>query len=200
MSTLNAYTSAMTNSAGKTWLNKGTSVQPGQVIEYIGGPCDGRYITGYYASYQLQNVTGQQGLNATWSDVYGSGIGYVPPPYTTRLIYRYDFGSYWQTTAHSITHFSFYINNNEVLYSRHCRSMEYLEYRSTFEWVIPGGGNANTNTGRQTSLAGNLISMKLMARRYASGSNGADLNGTTYWQGVGSNQFNQPQLSIIAIA
>jgi hypothetical protein len=77
--------------------------------------------------------------------------------------------------------------------------MQYLEYRSTFEWIIPIGGIANTNTGKQSSWTTGKI-LKMQARRYAAGSNGQDLHGTTYWDGTASNQFNQPHISLVAIA
>lgn len=192
-------TDTVTNSAGKTLLNNGYPYQPGQVIEYLASPCDGSSMVGLSGTYVTTNVTSAQVLTANYSFITGSQITYTPPVGTTRVIYRYDFDSYWQTTAHSITHFAFQIEGVEVLYARHCRSMQYLEYRSTFEWIIQIGGEANTNTGRQSTwTTGKTLVMR--ARRYAAGSNGQDLNGTTYWDGIASNQFGQPQISIIAIA
>lgn len=192
-------TTTIVNTAGTTLLNNGYPYRPGQIIEYLSSSCDGSSMIGLSGTYTTTNVTSAQVLTATWADITGSSITYTPPTGTTRVMYRFDFSSYWQTTAHSITHFRFYIDSSEVVYARHCRSMQYLEYRSTFEWIIPIGGNADTNTGRQSSWTTNKV-LKLQARRYATGSNGQDLNGTTYWDGVGSNQFNQPQISIIAIA
>lgn len=197
MSSLQVTT--ITNNAGKVLLNNGYPYQPGQIIEYLASPCNGGTMTGLSGTYTTTNVTTAQVLNATYVDVTGSSITYTPPAGTSRVMYRYDFSSYWQTTAHSITHFKFFIDNVEVIWARHCRSMIYYEYRSTFEWIIPIGGTADTNTGRQATWTTGK-NLKLQARRYATGSNGQDLNGTVYWDGVSSNQFNQPQISIIAIA
>lgn len=191
--------STITNTAKKTLLSNGYPYQPGQIIEYLASPCDGSSMVGLSGTYVTTNVTAAQVLNASYADITGSSITYTPPAGTTRVMYRYDFDSYWQTTAHSITHFKFFIDGVEVVYARHCRSMQYLEYKSTFEWIIPIGGNADANTGRQATWTTGKV-LKLQARRYAAGSNGQDLNGTTYWDGVSSNQFNQPQISIIAIA
>jgi formylglycine-generating enzyme required for sulfatase activity len=197
MSTLRIAT--ITNSAGKVLLNNGYPYQPGQVIEYLTSPCNGGTMTGLSGTYTTANVTAAQGLNATYADVTGSSITYRPPPGTVRVMYRYTFSSYWETTAHSITHFKFFIDADEVTFARYCRSMQYYEYRTTFEWIIPIGGIADTTTGRQ-ALWTNFKTLKVQARRYATGSNGQNLNGTTYWDGTSSNQFNQPQISIIAIA
>lgn len=191
--------STITNTAKKTLLSNGYPYQPGQVIEYLSSPCDGSTMTGFNTSYSLSNVTSVQVLNATYQDINGSSITYTPPVGTTRVMYRFDFSSYWQTTAHSITHFKFFINGVEVVYARHCRSMQYLEYKSTFEWIIPIGGNDDTNTGRQATWTTGKV-LKMQGRRYAAGSNGQDLFGTTYWDGTSSTQFSIPELSIIAIA
>lgn len=191
--------STISNTAKKTLLSNGYPYQPGQIIEYLASPCDGSSMVGLSGTYTTTNVTAAQVLNASYADITGSSITYTPPTGTTRVMYRYDFDSYWQTTAQSITHFKFFIDGVEVVYARHCRSMQYLEYKSTFEWIIPIGGNADANTGRQATWTSGKV-LKMQARRYAAGSNGQDLNGTTYWDGTGSNQFNQPQISIIAIA
>jgi hypothetical protein len=192
-------TTTITNSAGKVLLNNGYPYQPGQIIEYLASPCNGGTMTGLSGTYTTTNVTSAQGLNASYVDITGSSITYTPPTGTSRVMYRYDFSSYWQSVAHSITHFKFLIDGIEVLWARQCRSMQYYEYRNTFEWIIPIGGLASTNTGRQSTwtIGKNL---KLQARRYATSSHGQDLNGTVYWDGTASNQFNQPQISIIAIA
>jgi hypothetical protein len=202
-------TTQIQNTAGEVLLNNGYPYQPGQIIEYLSGPCDGGNLVGLSGTYTTTNVTAIQSISTTYVDVTGSVITYTPPAGTSRVIYRYNFGSYWQNTAHSIQHFKFFIDGVEVLWARHNRSMQYLEYRSTFEWTIMIGGNTDTNvtvgggtttnTGRQATWSTGKV-LKLQTRRYAAASNGQDLNGTTYWDGVTSIQFNQPQISLIAIA
>ena len=191
--------STVSSSAGTTLLANGYPYQPGQIIEYLSGPCDGGNLVGLSGTYTTANVTTAQVIAATYVDITGSSIAYTPPAGSTRVIYRYNFGSYWQTTAHSIQHFKFFIDASEVIYARHNRSMQYLEYYSAFEWIIPIGGTANTNTGRQATWTA-AKTLKLQTRRYAAGSNGQDLNGTTYWDGGASNQFNRPSITVIAIA
>lgn len=193
-------TTTIVNSAGKTLLNNGYPAQPGQVIEYLSSTCNGDAMNSYYGYVGTETVTSYQYLGNGLQPVNGSQISYRPPPGTSRVIYRFDFSSFWTATAHSITSFSFYIDGVEVTYARHNRSMQYLEYRSTFEWIIPIGGDANYLTGRQATWTLNKT-MRLYAYRYGGGAaNGQDLDGTQYWDGTSSNQFNQPQISLIAIA
>ena len=198
MSTL--QTNTIVNSAGKTLLNNGYPAQPGQVIEYLTNPCDGNPMNSYYGYVGTTGVYSYQYLGTGIVPVNGSSVTYKPPPGTSRVIYRFDFGSFWTATAQSITHFYFYIDGVEVPYARHNRSMQYLEYRSTFEWIIPIGGTANYLNGRQADWT-YFKNMQMYAMRYGGGAaNGQDLDGTQYWDGTTGNQFNQPQITLIAIA
>jgi hypothetical protein len=187
------------NTAGTTVLENGYPTQPGQVIEYLTSQCDGSSLTGLGGTFTWENVTTVQGTTAAYVDLTGSTIAYTPPPNATKVIYQFTFGYYWQTTAHSIQHFKFFIDSDEVVYARHNRSAQYFESRYTFEWIIPIGGVANTNTGRQAIWTSSKT-LKMQTRRYATGSNGGDIHGTTYWDGTGGNQFNIPTLTLIAIA
>ena len=188
------------NTAGVTVLSNGYPTQPGQIIEYLSSPCDGSQLTGRSGTFTWQNVTGSQDFSTTYLDVTGSTIAYTPPPGTSRVIYQFTFGYAWRSTAHSIQHFRFFIDSNEVVWARHNRSATYFESRYTFEWVIPIGGTPNNNTGRQATWTSNRT-LRLQSRRYAAGSNGGIVHGTYYWDGTGiSDQFNIPSLTLIAVA
>ena len=86
-----------------------------------------------------------------------------------------------------------------MVQARFNRSSIYYENRSTFEWAIPIGGSADTNTGRQATWT-TLRNLKMQTRSLASGSNIQHLNGTYYWDGTTGNFFSVPQITIIAIA
>jgi hypothetical protein len=188
------------NTAGTIVLNNGYPTQPGQVIEYLSSPCDGSQLTGYSGTFTWPNVTAQQDFSTTYLDVTGSNIAYTPPSWAKSVIYQFSFGYSWRNTAHSIQHFKFFIDSNEVVWARHNRSAQYFESRYTFEWVIPIGGLANTNTGRQASWT-TAKTLKMQSRRYAAASNGGTVHSTYYWDGTGiSDQFNIPSLTLIAIA
>jgi hypothetical protein len=185
------------NSMGKEVLVNGYPRQPGQIIEYLSSLNDGSVMSGESSTYTAANVTAQVGTTTSYADVPGSTINYTPPSAATRIIYQFHFSSYWTTTAHSIQDFKFFIDGVEVLYARHNRSSTYYEDREKFEWIIPIGGVANTNTGRQATWTSAKI-LKLQTRRHAT--NSQDLFGTVYWDGGGSNQFNKPHITIMAIA
>jgi uncharacterized lipoprotein len=187
------------NSSGNTVLNNGYPTQPGQVIEYLSSQCDGSQLTGLANTFTWQNVTELQQFAATYLDITGSTIAYTPPPGTSRVIYQFTFGYAWQSTAHAIQHMKFFIDDNEVIQARHNRSSTYYESRYAFEWIIPIGGIQNNNTGRQATWTSNKT-LKMQARRYGAGANGGLVHGTVYWDGAGSNQFNIPSLTLIAIA
>lgn len=190
---------SISSSSGTTYITNGYPYRPGQIIEYLSGPCDGGNLVGLSGTYTTANVTSAQIITSSYVDVTGSSITYTPPTGTSRVIYKYNFGTYWIDSAHSIQHFKFFIDGVEVTYARHNRSMQYLEYYSTFEWIIPIGGLDNSSTGRQSTWTTGKV-LKLQTRKYANGANGQNLNGTTYWDGGGSNQFNRPSITIISIA
>jgi hypothetical protein len=185
------------NSQGKDLLVNGYPRQPGQIVEYLSTLLDGSTMTGESGTYSTINIGSQTSTSTTYADVPGSSINYVPPAAATRVIYQYQFASYWTATAHSIQHFKFFIDGVEVLHARHNRSSTYYEDREKFEWIIPIGGTASTNTGRQATWTA-AKNLKLQTRRY--GSNSQDLYGTVYWDGANSNFYNRPQITIIAIA
>lgn len=172
-------------------------IKPGMVIETLTSVCDGSTKTVQSGVYTFQNVTAQQGVLASYTDINGSSMAYVPPASATQVKYSFQFSSYW-IGAHAINHYKFFIDSTEVLWSRHSRSSQYLEDRNSFEWVINIGGTANTNSGRQATW-NTPKTLKMQARQYG-GSNYANLHGTRYWDGAETNFFSMPVLTIEAIA
>lgn len=187
------------NTAGETVLSNGYPTQPGQIIEYLTSQCDGSQLTGLGGTFTWQDVTAFQNTTNAYVDATGSSIAYTPPPGTSKVIYQFTFAYAWQSVQHSIQHFKFFIDSNEVLHARHNRSANYYESRYTFEWVIPIGGTGNTNTGRQATWTSNKT-LKMQTRRYATNSHGGLLHSTFYWDGTNTGQFSKPSLSLIAIA
>ena len=185
------------NSLGQEVLVNGYPRQPGQIVEYLSTPLDGTDMIGESGTYDTLSVDSQVTTSTSYADVPGSSINYTPPTAATRVIYQFHFSSQWTTTAHSIQHFKFFVDGVEVLHARHNRSSTYYEDREKFEWIIPIGVIANTNTGRQAAWT-TAKNLKLQTRRYAT--NSQDLNGTVYWDGATSNVFSRPQITIIAIA
>ena len=192
-------TDNIANSTGSYVFVNGYPRQPGQIIETLSSVCDGTTITVGSGTYSTQNANAAQVMTAAYANIIGSVISYVPPAGTSRVIYRFDF-SYSFATAGVIAHYKFFIDSNEVLYSRSNFSAQgaYPENRCVFEWTIPIGGTPNTNTGRLASWtsAKNLY----MQGRYYSGSYYGNWHTTAYWDGAGSAQFSMPKITIMAIA
>ena len=185
------------NSAGQELLVNGYPRQPGRIIEYLTGMCDGSTVRVASGTYRFQQVSAAQISTTTYTTIRGSVIDYVPPTGTNAVTYRYHFASYWDTD-HAINHYKFFIDGEEVVYARHNRSGRYIEDRYSFEWTIDIGGTANSNTGRQAVWT-TPKTLYMQFRQYGA-SNDSNLNGTYYWDGGGGNQFSMPQLSIIATA
>lgn len=196
MSTLQA--DYINNTAGTPLFVDGYPRRPGRIIEYLMLPCDGQTATVASGTYSSEFVTNTVTGSTTYVPVSGSTISYCPPPGTATVVYRFNF-SVWWPDAHAISHFRFYIDGNEVVFARHSRSGFYMEYRNTFEWPIDCTANVTDyNYGRLSSWT-QPKDLYMYWRDYGT-SNDMNLHGTYYWDGVTSTQFNQPQLSIIAIA
>jgi|694.fasta_scaffold140814_5 hypothetical protein len=187
------------SSAGTDLYDKGYPKRPGQIIEYLTTVCDGSALKGY--NEFTTDVCEKIQVNTyTYETIYGSAVSYTPPPGTSRVVYRFQFSRY-SVTTHDITHYRFYVDQNEVVYARHSRSAQYPEERSTFEWTINIGGTTNFNTGRVDSWTGSKT-MNLKWRTYG-GSNYQQLHSTRYWDATSGSyaaSFNIPTLTIIAVA
>lgn len=194
MSTLTA--DIIENSSGQRVLVNGYPAQPNRVLEYLAGPCDGSTVTVASGRYTLPNVTAQQGGSTAYQVVTGSDIYYCPPPGTREVKYQFTFSIYW-LNQHAINHYRFHIGDNEILQARHDRAGEYTENRYTFEWTIPITGFDNNNIGTVASWT--TAKRLYMTFRWYGTSNANNHHGTTYWDGVASNQFNIPILSIVAV-
>jgi hypothetical protein len=185
------------NTGGTDLFVNGYPRQPGQIIEYLSSPCDGSTVTGASGGYTWPLVTGQQTLSASYQTLSGSQISYVPPAGTSRVVYSFNFAMRWEQD-HAITHHKFFIDGIEVLWARQNRSGRFPEDKISFEWTINIGGTTNTDTGRQSSWTTNKT--LLIQSRWYGASNARNAHSTSYWDGVGSNQFVMPTLKIIAIA
>ena len=169
----------------------------GRILEVVSGVCDGRSITTMSGTYSLENVTAQQTLNSTFTDVNGSSISYNPPEGTKRVVYEFIHSMAW-SDAHAISHWKTFIDGVEVTKARHTISGYYPERQERHSWIFHIGGSDDSTVG-QVSTWTSSKTLKLQAREYGT-SNGYDkLFATTYWDGSGNNQFSVPILTITAI-
>ena len=161
--------------------------------------CDGNDYTVGSATYTSTNVTAQQVMTNTFTDITGSSISYTPPSGTTMVIYKYVF-SHDFDDSNTITHIKSFIDSDEVTSQRQTiQTYQAMneEYHHTF--LIPIGGSADTATGRQASWSG-AKTLKIQGRSYSS-SYVADFNTFRNWDGSAdsSGQIRKPQLIITSL-
>ena len=158
--------------------------------------CDGGTYTVPSGSYTSTNVTASHQLTTTYADIAGSSISYTPPAGTTCVIYEFTFCLAFVDT-NTIGHYKFFIDSDEAVFHRKSlggnASQDYIRAQS----IIPIGGSANTNTGRLASWT-SAKTLKMQAREYGSG-NEQKIFGSVYWDSTGSDEFQQPTLTITAL-
>ena len=183
------------NNAGDRLLTNGYPAQPNRILEYLASPCDGSSVTVGSGTYTFPSVTAQQGGSTSYQMITGSNIYYCPPPEAKRVVYQFTFSLY-SVTTHDINHYRFYIGDTEIVKARHNRSAVYIENRYQFNWTISIGDSDTPADAK--FLSWTTPKHLYMTFRIYGGSNYSNHHGTRYWDGVGSNQFNIPLLSIIA--
>tara|TARA_Y100000114_G_C11642646_1_gene270078 strand:+ start:17 stop:586 length:570 start_codon:yes stop_codon:yes gene_type:complete len=161
--------------------------------------CDGNDYTVGSATYTSTNVTAQQVMTNTFTDITGSSISYTPPSGTTMVVYEFIF-SHDFTDTDTITHFKSFIDSDEVTGQRQsiqAYGAKNDEYRHTF--LIPIGGSADTATGRQATWT-SAKTLKIQGRSYST-SYEAEFHTFRNWDGSAdsSGQIRKPQLIITSL-
>ena len=169
-----------------------------RILEVVSSPCDGSVISTSHGDVTFQNVTGPQDLTTSYQNVNGSLISYWPPEGTKQVIYEMSMMAINHDDAHSISHFRFYIDGNEVVYHRRNAAGEDFENFINFKYIINVGFPENYNHGRLASWT-TYRELKMTAREYHGSNNAVSLHETDYWDGAGTNMFSQPSLTITAI-
>ena len=170
---------------------------PGNVKELIAYPCDGGTYSTINGNITAPNITDTYIPTASWVDVAGSVVSYNPPSGTTAVIYEFNI-TVGSKDAHGIAHFKAYIDDTEVVYSGHTLSGNtQLNQGYNYKLVIPIGGTADTNTGRQASWS-SAKEIKLKTRVYST-NNEIRMYGAYYWDGSAGDRFRQPTVQLTAI-
>lgn len=182
---------------GGTIITSGFTIGS-NVKEVLTMLCDGGTYTVSSGTYTSTNVNGAQQLTSTFTDVNGSVISYTPPAGTTAVVYEFTCQVSRASDAHSIGSYKFLIDGVEVVYNRHSvAANSNPELVTTFKYVIPIGGTANTNTGRQASWSG-AKTLKIQAREHG-GNNEQQLFRTYFFDGAQAQVFSTPTLTITAL-
>jgi len=174
----------------------GIAPSSGRTLETLAALCDGQSYTVSSGAYTTTNVTAVQVGTTSYVDISGSSIDYTPPTGATCVIYEFTYLRS-HVDEHGILHTRFYINSDEVVDARVTSAGSYYGEQVTFNWVIPIGGTANTDTGRQASWS-SAKTLKLQFREYATG-NTIKLHQTLWFDGAISSQFHRPQIKITAL-
>ena len=169
------------------------------IKEQLAMLCDGNNYTVPSGTYTAANVTAQQVMTNTSTDIIGSSISYTPPSGTTMVMYEFRF-SHDFTDTDTITHIKSFIDGVEVTSQRQSiqsYSAFNLEYHHTF--LIPIGGSADTATGRQSSWT-SAKTLKIQARSFSTVYE-AEFHTFRNWDGATdtSGQIRKPQLIITAL-
>lgn len=87
--------------------------QPGEIIEYLSGPCDGRTLSGISGDYVLENVTATMIATDSYQVITGSTVNYVPPAGARTVYYRFAYQ--WDAASNSgISHHRLMVDGTEV--------------------------------------------------------------------------------------
>ena len=172
----------------------------GIVKEQLVMLCDGNDYTVGSGTYTSTNVTAEQTMTTTSTDITGSSISYTPPSGTTMVIYKFVFSHNFHDTDH-ITHIKSYIDSDEVTSQR--QSVQTYgamneEYHHTF--LIPIGGTADTATGRQATWT-TAKTLKIQGRSFST-SFEAKFHTIRNWDGANvdsSDMLRKPQLIITSL-
>lgn len=174
------------------------------VIEMIAGQCDGSTHQGQQGSYTFENVTSSIKPGASgYEDVPGSTItNYIPPANAKRVIYQFDF-LIKAVDSNAILGIKFQIDGVDVTYGRWTWNFQNSggtnSCLQSYRWVINCNASSNdANTGAFTSWTTGKT-LKLVAQNHSTG-NEAKFFETHYFNQATSAVFNQPRLTITAIA
>jgi len=158
--------------------------------------CDGNNYTVSSGTYTSQSVTAKQELTTSYVDITGSTISYTPPTGATCVIYEFSFAASF-ADALVISHYKFFIDSDEVVYQRKNLGGDVQQAFINAKYIIPIGGSADTNTGRQSSWT-SAKTLKMQVREYDANFEG-NLHTGYYWDGAASEQFHIPSLTITAL-
>lgn len=179
---------------------KTAGFRKGEVIEVLSSLCNGSTVPAESGDYTWPNVTTWQALTETDADVTGSSIAYTPPTGTAKVIYEFSF-QHAASNAANMGHYKFHIDGTEVVDARYSLGTNVWDYgrKVVFRWVIDCAASAdNTDQGAFTSWT-SAKTLKVVAREYSSGYQ-VVLHFAKWWNGVESNTFHRPSLTITAIA
>lgn len=183
----------ITNSVGTPLIQNGVITaagRPGSILEYLTSRCNGSTVTGISGSYTWPNVTASQTFSQAYTSGYtmveGSSINYTPPTGTKKVVYEFWTHLSYAGANTPLPQFNIFLNGV-------AESNLNLSWYSVYDdvWFFRHSFDATDWTTAKT--------MEIRAALYST-SYPLRVNSTYHWNGAGSYQFVQPNLTIIAIA
>jgi len=183
-----------------------TPIGAGNIIESIGGLCDGSTrTTNSGTTFTLPNITsGQDILGTTYTTITSSNISYKAPSNAIGVRVEWKHRAAWAgDTAHGIQHYKMFINEGssdvEITAARCNQAADYIEGQVDLCWyfrIDSSLSSLDTTTGAVPSWNSSKT-MFWQCRAYGTNDVGR-MHGSQYWDGGGSNQFHKPQVWITA--
>lgn len=176
----------------------------GTVLQEIYGFCDGRTVSGV----TFPNVTANQALTTTHTDLTGSNITYTPPAGTTTVVYTFTF-NFHSDALSGISHYKLLIDSTEVVLGRRTLASAYdgnhhatlrmnFDYPILIDSTLASDDIANAKLKSWTGAR----TIKMQGREY-SGSYQATVHKNSWWDGAGASGdsvVGTPTISLKAIA
>jgi len=167
------------------------------VLEQFFTPCDGSVIACANGNITVQDVTSEQDVTTTYTDLTGSVISYQPPTGTTQVIYEfyYQAGRKDDVGSHLC---KLYLDSDEVTLGFAHNQVSSSAARLSIKWGFNIGGTADTTHGRVASW-GSAKTIKIQIREY-SGSQEVYAHRTVHsGDGSSTDIFVTPCIGITAI-
>lgn len=190
----------------------------GNVLEIIGGMCDGRTVSGVDRDYTLPNVTAYTSATTSHVELNGSALSYKPPADTKTVIYRLWFNTQGRTDYNMLFHvqgqlgdgagsesFTTYSFARYSIFDYDYSSYNRAERFNTFTMPIRITGTDDIANSGTVASWDDFRTIRCTIREYSS-SYDLIYNYETYWDGTGTNNANggtnlrRPHMEIVALS
>lgn len=170
-----------------------------QVLEQFYLIADGTSVTTSNGTVTSTNVTGNQTLTTTHTEITGSSITYTPPTGATLVIYEFDALACNDDDSRFLVHYKLQIDGTDVDETRDLVYQDDYEYQQHlyFKYPIHIGGTADAATGRQASWTSNKT-LRVTGREWGSNYD-VLMHKMAYWDGANPAITRRPRIGITAI-
>ena len=156
------------------------AVSTSNILEVVPVLADGEDITINGNTYNITGPTARTALSTSHTVIVGSSISYTPPSGAVAVMYEFMFFPVF-SDSYAIGHYIMRIGGTDIENSKISVSGTYNETPTLYRYIIPIGGTADANTGRQATWT-TAKTLDVTGREYT-GSYEAQVHGPTYWDG-----------------